>query len=108
VAEVEDVRAAARGAQNRVDAVPERIAAGGARQRIEVALRREPLRKLGQEQVRLERPVQRDRVGKAGLEPLVASRQRLDRAPPSHVPLPETCFDDIVLEILLDIGGRKS
>src|SRR3954453_2063037 len=67
VAEVEDVRAAAGGAQDRVDAVPERIAAGDERQRIEVALRREPLRKLRQEQVRLERPVERDRVGKAGL-----------------------------------------
>src|SRR5215218_1187355 len=52
VAEVEDVRAAAGGAQDRVDAVPERIAAGDERQRIEVALRREPLRKLRQEQVR--------------------------------------------------------
>ena len=68
VAEIEDVRAAAGGAQDRVDAVPERIAAGDERQRIEVALRREPLRKLGQEQVRLERPVERDRVGKAGLD----------------------------------------
>src|SRR5215207_10838760 len=68
VAEIEDVGAALGGTKHGVDPMAKQVAAGDESDGIEVALRREFFGQLGQDDVEVERPIERDGVSEARLD----------------------------------------